>query len=211
MKYQNFELSIRVLKYISDRPKCSIPQIRDKFTIRHSNPPTREKKDLYKVISYLHNFRFINKIRNEKISSGGAHYYLETTKKGQIKILSLREVFHDILEDYSVLEEKKKILKKLEEEEIKVLEQLEENQIIALAQLERKKILKVLEEKKSKVEDLSLEFSRYSHKVLEDFIKDILNEISNKGILKKVRVNDIIAYSHRRLQSRVATLIDKLI
>ncbi len=99
MKLEKSFLAIRVLKYIMNNPNCTIPQIRDYFGIESFNPPQREEKNLYKVISYLDNDEFIAKIDNPSMSSRGAHFFLEVTQKGTDTISAFKELFLDLPSD----------------------------------------------------------------------------------------------------------------
>ncbi len=177
MKFLNYTLSIRVLKYILDHPNCTVPQIRDDFGIGHLKPISRQEKDLYKVVSYLHLNRFINKVENNPISSGGAHFYLKSTQKGMNLIYSFKTLFQDIIEDYSIIE---RILNK---------------------------------RMGANPTDLSMEFSRFTLRVLEGFLKDILNELPQdpKRFLVKEKLKRIMDFSHSRLQNKMSSIIDNFI
>jgi hypothetical protein len=96
MKLENFILATRVLTYIQKNPNCTIPEIRDFYGIESYNPPQREEKDLYKVISYLDNENFIEKIDNRDILPRGAHYFLKITPRGTDFISSYKDLFSDI-------------------------------------------------------------------------------------------------------------------
>ena len=82
MKLETFTLGIRILKCIKNNPNCTIPQIKDNFGIQSISPPCSEEKNLYKVISFLSNQGFIDKIDNPSISHRGAHYFLKITQEG---------------------------------------------------------------------------------------------------------------------------------
>ncbi len=99
MKLEKSFLALRVLKYIQKNPNCTIPQIRDFYGVKSFNPPQREEKNLYKVISYLNNDGFITKIDKPSISSRGAHYFLKLTQKGSQTISTFKELFSDIPRD----------------------------------------------------------------------------------------------------------------
>jgi len=88
--------AIRVLKYIKNNPNCTIHQIRDFYDIKNFNPPQREEKNLYKVISYLDNDGYITKLDNPTIPSRGAHFFLKVTQKGIETISTFKELFSDI-------------------------------------------------------------------------------------------------------------------
>ncbi|MHA1292311.1 MAG: hypothetical protein ACTSQJ_06550 [Promethearchaeota archaeon] len=96
MKFKNFLLATKVIKYIIDNPRCTVPQIRDSFDIMHSNPPSLEEKDLYKVIRYLERAELIEKINNTKIRPGGAHFFLRVSQNGSRAYLSLKKIFSDV-------------------------------------------------------------------------------------------------------------------
>jgi len=111
MKLENFTLGIRVLKSIENNPNCTIPQLKDNFGIESLNPPSKEEKNLYKVISFLSNQGFIDKIDNPSISHRGAHYYLKITPKGS-QLLS--DIKVDLIpEKYNLT-----VKKSIEQEEI---------------------------------------------------------------------------------------------
>jgi len=96
MKLEKSFLALRVIKYIQKNPNCTIPQIRDFYGVKSINPPQREEKNLYKVISYLTNDGFIAKIDNPSISSRGAHFFLKVTQKGIETISTFKELFSEI-------------------------------------------------------------------------------------------------------------------
>jgi len=96
MKLEKSFLAIRVLKYIMKNPNCTIPQIRDHFNVKHFNPPSREEKNLYKLISYLDNSGFIVKKNSAEILPRGAHYSLQGTQKGSDTIKKCTKCFSDI-------------------------------------------------------------------------------------------------------------------
>ncbi len=96
MKLENFSLAIHILKFINNHSNCTIPQIKDDFGIIGFNPPKREEKNLYKVISYLNNSGFIVKMDNPSISQRGAHYFLRVTQKGTQIISTFKELFKEI-------------------------------------------------------------------------------------------------------------------
>ncbi|MFX1340524.1 MAG: hypothetical protein ACFFDK_18085 [Promethearchaeota archaeon] len=105
MKLEKSFLAIRVLKYIMNNPNCTIPQIRDHFGIESFNPPQREEKNLYKVISFLDNDGFIAKIDNPSMSSRGAHFLLKVTQKGTETISAFKELFLGIPSNEIVAED----------------------------------------------------------------------------------------------------------
>ena len=96
MKFNNFFQAARILKYILINPNCSIPQIRDFFGVKRSNPPSSEEKNLYKLISYLDNSGFIIKKNSAAILPRGAHYSLQGTQKGSETIKTFKKCFSDI-------------------------------------------------------------------------------------------------------------------
>ena len=96
MKFDNFFQATRVLKYILFNPNCTIPQIRDYFGVKHSNPPSSEEKNLYKLISYLDNSGFIVKKDSASILHRGAHYFLKGTQKGSQTIKKFKKCFSEI-------------------------------------------------------------------------------------------------------------------
>ena len=100
MKLENFSLAIRVLKWIQVNPNSTIPQIKENFGIKSLNPPDSEEKNLYKVISFLDNEGFIEKIENPSIPYRGAHYFLKIASKG-LDLIS--ELQHDLIpQDYNL-------------------------------------------------------------------------------------------------------------
>ena len=101
MKFNNFFQATRILKYILINPNCTIPQIRDHFNVKHFNPPSREEKNLYKLISYLDNSDLIVKKDNDSISPRGAHYFLKGTQKGSVAIKKFRKTFSEIPLNFS--------------------------------------------------------------------------------------------------------------
>ena len=96
MKFNNFFQAARILKYILINPNCTIPQIRDFFNVKRSNPPSTEEKNLYKLISYLDNSGFIVKKNSAAILPRGAHYSLQGTQKGSETIKTFKKCFSDI-------------------------------------------------------------------------------------------------------------------
>lgn len=96
MKFNNFFQAARILKYILINPNCTIPQIRDFFGVKRSNPPSTEEKNLYKLISYLDNSGFIVKKSSAAILPRGAHYFLIGTQKGSETIKKFKKSFSDI-------------------------------------------------------------------------------------------------------------------
>ena len=96
MKFRNFLLSTKVLKYILNDPKCTVPQIREAFGVEHSNPPLQEEKNLYKAISYLNNSELIRKIDFDSILPGGAHFHLMITLRGKKVIRFFEKTFNVI-------------------------------------------------------------------------------------------------------------------
>ena len=105
MKLEKSFLAIRVLKYIANNPNCTIPQIRDFYGIRNFNPPQREEKNLYKVISYLDNDGYIAKLDNPTIPSRGAHFFLKVTRKGSETIFAFKELFSGIPQEEVISED----------------------------------------------------------------------------------------------------------
>lgn len=93
MRIKNFFLTLRALKYIQNNPNCTIPQIREFCGIKNSTPPSREEKDLYKIVSYLANKAYIKKITNKYMQPRGAHYFLKVTPKGSDIFSSFKEIF----------------------------------------------------------------------------------------------------------------------
>ncbi|MHA1148787.1 MAG: hypothetical protein ACTSR8_11165 [Promethearchaeota archaeon] len=67
---------IKILRFIDKYPKCIVPNIRDSFGIAHSEPPSKEEKNLYKIISSLSAQGMIEKRKIKKREPGGAHFYL---------------------------------------------------------------------------------------------------------------------------------------
>ena len=96
MKFNNFFQAVRILKYILINPNCTIPQIRDYFNVKRSNPPSTEEKKIYKLISYLDNSGFIVKKDSDSILPRGAHYSLQGTQKGSETINIFKSCFTDI-------------------------------------------------------------------------------------------------------------------
>jgi len=112
MKLENLLKTIQVLKYIKENPECVVPAMRDSLGIIHSDPPSQEEKDLYKIISTLSNKNYIEKIPFEKRELGGPHFFLTLTDIGldQLNYLGLSA---DLLPPSG----KEKILKELEIEQ----------------------------------------------------------------------------------------------
>ncbi len=104
MKFENFVLSVQTLKFVKNNPGCTAPQIREDFGIFHSVPPVRKEKDLYKVIRYLDSYGFIDKNNHEVRTSGGTQFSLKVTHKGEDLLSTFRNIFQDVLFDYSFLE-----------------------------------------------------------------------------------------------------------
>ncbi len=82
MKLENLFKTIQVLRYIKENPECVVPNMRDTLGIIHSDPPSQEEKDLYKIISTLSKQEYIEKVPFEKRELGGPHFSLTLTKVG---------------------------------------------------------------------------------------------------------------------------------
>jgi hypothetical protein len=95
MKFKNFVITTRVLKYVLDYPSCTIPEIKKFFGIKSSNPPNYEEKNLYKIITNLDNSGFIDKIDSITVMPRGAHYNLKATHKGSQIVLTFKKIFSD--------------------------------------------------------------------------------------------------------------------
>lgn len=95
MKFKNFVITTRVLKYVLDHPSCTIPEIKNFFGIKSSNPPNYEEKNLYKIITNLDNSGFIDKIDSITVIPRGAHYNLKATHKGSQIVLTFKKLFSD--------------------------------------------------------------------------------------------------------------------
>lgn len=179
MKFRNFLLSTKVLKYILNDPKCTVPQIRDAFGVKHSNPPLQEEKNLYKAISYLNNSELIRKIDFDSILPGGAHFHLMITLKGKKVIRFFEKTFNVIERNY----------------------------------FHSDPVNTNIREKVNK-EDLAIEFSQLSHKVLEEFRYSLINELpqDERRILgsQKPKLKIIQDKLHKKLQEKVSNIIDSL-
>ena len=112
MKLENLFKTIQVLRYIKVNPECIVPDMRDSLGIIHSNPPSQEEKDLYKIISTLSNKNYIQKISFEKRKLGGPHFCLAITELG-ISFFNQLGLSADLIPS----SEKEKIMKELETEQ----------------------------------------------------------------------------------------------
>ena len=101
MKFENFIIKTRVLKYVLDHPNCTIPEIKNFFGIKSSNPPNYEEKNLYKIVANLDNSGFIDKIDSITVIPRGAHYNLKATHKGTQIVLTFKKIFSDMELDIS--------------------------------------------------------------------------------------------------------------
>ena len=73
---------VKTLRFISEHPNCSVPYIRDQFGITHVDPPLKEEKGLYKVISLLSTQGYIRKTYFKTRVVGGAQFSLTLTDSG---------------------------------------------------------------------------------------------------------------------------------
>ena len=109
MKLENLFKTIQVLRYMKENPECIVPDMRETLGIIHSNPPTQEEKDLYKIISTLTKKNYIEKIPIKKRELGGPHFSLTITELG-IDFFDQLGLSTDVLPT----SEKEKIMKELE-------------------------------------------------------------------------------------------------
>ena len=84
---------IKIIKFIKQHSGCSVPFIRDSLDITHSDPPSKEEKSLYKIISLLDTQGYIKKTYYKKRMIGGARFSLSLTDNGEeyFKKLGLSE------------------------------------------------------------------------------------------------------------------------
>ena len=104
MKFEKFFITTRILRYILEHPNCTIPEIKDFFGIKSSNPPNYEEKNLYKIISKLDNSGFIDKIDNISIIPRGAHYNLKATQDGSKIVSTCKKIFSDFQQGFPLEE-----------------------------------------------------------------------------------------------------------
>ncbi len=74
---------IKMIRFIEENPNCSVPYIRDHYGIVHSDPPSIEEKNLYKIITLLDNYGYIKKIYFKIRVIGGARFSLNLTESGK--------------------------------------------------------------------------------------------------------------------------------
>ena len=73
---------VKTIRFINEHPDCSVPFIRDQFGIPHSDPPLKEEKGLYKIITLLSNQGYIRKKYFKNRIVGGARFSVTLTETG---------------------------------------------------------------------------------------------------------------------------------
>lgn len=178
MKFNNFFKATRILKYILINPNCTIPQIRDHFNVKRSNPPSSEEKNLYKLISYLDNSGFIVKKDSASILSRGAHFSLQGTQKGSETIKKFKKSFSDIPLNFAFQN------------------------------------FDLIEKDEGKIEELSMDFSKFSYNILNSLMQGLLDELplDTRRFLrsKRPKINKLIEKCHTRIQDKFSNIIDIL-
>ena len=112
MKLESLFKTIQVLRYIKEHPQCIVPDMRETLDIIHSDPPTQEEKDLYKIISTLTQKNYVEKIPFTKRELGGAHFSLTLTTLGEAFFNQL-----GLSTDFVPSTEKEKMLEELKREQ----------------------------------------------------------------------------------------------
>jgi hypothetical protein len=80
---------IKIIRFVYDHSDCSVPYIRDQLGISHSDPPLKEEKGLYKIITLLSNQGYIRKNYYKNRIIGGARFSLALTDSGNAFIKEL--------------------------------------------------------------------------------------------------------------------------
>lgn len=83
MNLEKFLKTFTILEYISQNPNCRAPDIRDFIGIMHTSNPNSEEKSFYQTLDKLKKDGYILKLDIKKFGSGGAHFALSITAKGQ--------------------------------------------------------------------------------------------------------------------------------
>ena len=82
---------LEILKYIHVNAKCKAPDLRDYLGIIHTNPPTKEEKELYALLNDLSKENYIQKIEIKRIGPGGAKYVFKISDAGSKMLAHLRD------------------------------------------------------------------------------------------------------------------------
>jgi hypothetical protein len=97
MKINRILKIIEIFRFINENSNCNVPQIRDYFKIPHSDPPSQEEKNIYKIITYLKGQDLVKKKYVKRREVGGVHFSLVSTPSGLnfLKQLGKTEVSKD--------------------------------------------------------------------------------------------------------------------
>jgi len=88
-----------ILEYISTNSNCRAPEIRDFLGIIHSSNPSKEEKEFYQILNKLDQDGYALKLPIRKVGSGGAHFALILTGKGQKLLTQLKDFSSKELRD----------------------------------------------------------------------------------------------------------------
>ncbi len=109
MNFGNLLKVAKILRFIEKNPNCNVPAIRAFLGLKHSDPPSQEEKNLYRLISSLNESGLVEKVHFKKRELGGAHFYLRMTLQGQDFFKQL-----GVSRNYIDPSEKERLMKEME-------------------------------------------------------------------------------------------------